>query len=258
MNFLEFCNADNKAEMGYGQKRGYWNYQQPKRQKTYKKNKVIKVYKKSELKYFECAYSNAVDNGTDWSGTNSDANIPSSFGCLFCPVQGLDITNRVGRSVQVYSIKIRGLLEPTDADGLVGIQGAPSVRLILLRDKETRSTAFVDTDVMQAPLTPSIPLVNETFRNLASLGRYKVYKDKTFRVISQSGAATSASQGTAPQIPFQMKVRFKKPLTVNFTNANTGTFADIVDNSFHLLAHSSNDDWAVAMTYTCRVGFRDP
>lgn len=250
MNLLNFFDAENAANMGYGKKRKHGYYQYPKRQKT--PTKVIVKYKKSELKYFEGSFNGIVDSSTDWVGTELDINSPSSLGTLFAPIQGVDINDRVGRSVQVYSIKIRGTISlDTNPDDLP----ATLVRLILVRDKETKKLAFNAGDVMQPPTVAVAQMVQTSFRNLSSLGRYKIYKDKTYS-FKTPVPVDSGNGGIPPDIPFKMSVRFKKPVTVNFTNTNTGTFADITDNSFHLFGHAN--ETSPALYYTVRIGFRDP
>ena len=56
---------------------------------------------------------------------------------------------------------------------------------------------------------------------------------------------------------FNWNIRFRKPLIVNYNSQNTGNVADIVDNSFHVIAGVNRANTSVQLNYKSRVVFVD-
>lgn len=196
----------------------------------------------------------AIAQGTDWTGTELD---PTTTNCLFAPALGNDINTRVGRKVSVHKIKINGVITCAGQANQTTTDGAEVVRLILYQDKQTNATQAQGEDLMSTASASSYAVVN-AFQNSANFGRFQVLKDKRYVLnppsISYDGI-NMEQQGVG--MHFKININFKKPVIVHFNATNGGTVADIVDNSFHIIAATSNNSLAGALSYVCRTTYTD-
>lgn len=207
-----------------------------------------------ERKYFTALVNPTTaitQSGTSWAGGELD---PTTVNTLFAPTQGDDITNRSGRRVQILSIKIRGtLIAPAQIDQTAADAGT-KVRVVLVQDRQTNAAQLNAEDVMQGISSGVV----DTFQNPNFFGRFQVWKDKTFLMqnptITYDGTNLEQS-GLIKQ--WKWNITFKKPIVVHFNATNGGTVADITDNSFHVIALTSNANLAVTGGYVARTVFAD-
>jgi len=210
-----------------------------------------------EMKYSDSFKTmTAVAESTNWTATELD---PGTANCLFSPVQGNDINNREGRKVHVYKIKIRGLIQRVTDTTQTAVSDDPAVRVMLVQDCQTNGVQMQGEELMQTS-EASTAITFTGFQNLANLGRFKVLKDKTYypvaNVAANNASATTISQASG-NIPFKMTVVFKEPVMVRFNATDGGTVADIIDNSWHIIAQRSGTSGSCLLGYTCRVCFKE-
>lgn len=209
-----------------------------------------------ERKYFDATKASTnIAESTDWTGTEVDPTANS----LFTPVLGTAINNRVGRKVAVHKIKIRGTIVPANNQDQADTLLQPNYRIILYQDKQTNGAQSQGEDVMAAPTTVATGNAFCSFQSLANFGRFRVLKDKIYTPqspVANTDGANTTSQ-TATIVPFKMTVNFRKPVLVHFNALNGGTIADIVDNSFHLLAQGSSTQNGASILYESRVVYTD-
>lgn len=191
-------------------------------------------------------------NTTAWTGTEYDPNTTAML-CLFAPVIGDDISNRMGRKIFVKKIRINGILN-VGVQAAQGAGDAPAVvRIILYQDKQTNGSQSQGEDVIASGAGSD---AIDMFQNVANLGRFRVWKDKTFTLqnpnMGTDGVSTFATQGIARK--FKMTIR--PNCWVNFNATNGGTVADIVDNSFHLIANTPSAQLVPSLTYKVRTVFK--
>lgn len=209
----------------------------------------------SERKYFDtrCATLAVQITNASFAGAEADPNVGGG-NCLFSPTQGNDISNREGRSCYVHKITIQGVIEVNAQTGQAAVDQTQTCRLILCMDKQTNGTQMNSEDLIES--TGGVPGTFQ-FQNTKNFGRFQVLRDK-FVNFSQFTIAANGSgqvfQGGQSKY-FKLKYQFKTPIRVNFNATNGGTVADIVDNSFHLLAGRDNADSPVSLDYQCRVSF---
>lgn len=210
----------------------------------------------SERKYFDSYVSAlALTAPSTWAGTEAD---PGTLNCLFCPTEGSDIDNRVGRKVTVHSIKINGTINVPDKANLTGCDNATLLRMILFVDMQTNATQAQGEQLMSDPGAASALLNINTFQNTANFGRFKVLRDVKLSlqnpVITYDG--TNLEQNGMKR-QFKLKYKFVNGLPVRFNAANGGSVADIIDNSFHLLAACDSIDLAPTISYQARTVYTD-
>lgn len=213
----------------------------------------------AEKKYFDSLLSaGAIATSTDWTATEMD---PATANTLFSPAPGTAINQRVGRKVNVHKMRIRGNINVPAQTTQSQADNAAVIRLIVHQDQQTNGAQAQGEQVMEAPATATSLLCTQTFMSLANLGRFKILKDKIYSlnklpVANDTGATGGITQG-GMTIPFKINLKFNKPITVHYNATGGSTVADIVDNSFHIIATTSNNNYSSTLSYTCRTVFSD-
>ncbi len=211
----------------------------------------------TERKYFDSGLDDTavVITADTWAGCEMD---PATLNCLFAPTEGNGIENRVGQKVFVHKITVRGIMYIADQTDLVAYAHNPSdIRMILYIDQQTNATQAQAEELISSATTVGDAI--HMFQNTANFGRFRVLRDKIFPLTITNGTfdgtnIESASMGRE----FKWTVKFRKPLQVRFNATNGGTVADIVDNSFHMIAHAMDIGTQPFLLYKTRVVFTDP
>lgn len=208
----------------------------------------------TERKYYDSEFSGTLTTiGGDWTGTEVD---PATLNTLCVPVTGNDINNRIGRKIDVLSIKIRGAIVWPSQTNQTAADTCSQVRVILYQDKQTNATQAQGEQLINSGGASQALYM---FQNPASFGRFRVLKDKMYSVgnpsITYDGTNVEQS-GLARN--FKMNVKFKKPVRINFNSTNGGTVADIVDNSFHIIVGAIVGTSTTVFQYKSRVVYVDP
>jgi len=207
-----------------------------------------------ELKCFEGAraVTSLAATTADWTNTEYDVNVGIAALCLFAPIQGNDIVNRIGRKVFMRKLKIRGVItmEGGTADSPV------EVRYVVYMDTQTNATQAQGEQVLGYGGPSSIVAANAVhmFMNPANFGRFKILKDKVI-VLKDTNLAIGGAAGQYQVVPFKCNVTLNTP--VEFNSANGGTVADIVNNSLHLIAMANSAAGVPKIQYVSRVTFTD-
>lgn len=209
----------------------------------------------TERKYFDATRTNlALTAPNTWAGTEVD---PPTLNTLFCPVEGSDINERIGRKVSVLSIKIRGTFYvPVQANQTATDLGA-FVRFILFQDLQTNGSQAQGEELMTGSGV-NAPLNISQFQSTANFGRFRVLKDKvqSLRDPQIAWDGTNIEQ-SGYYVPFKCSYNFAKPVMVRFNSTNGGSVADIVDNSFHMIAMIPQSSLAPEIYYVCRTVYVD-
>lgn len=207
----------------------------------------------SESHYFdsERTLTSVAANDASWTGTEYDPNTTAML-CLFAPVIGDDIFNRTGRKVFVKKINIVGQL--TVVPGTVGSVGeTPAhVRLIVYCDKQTNTSQSQGEDLIESGAASDA--IN-MFQSTKNFGRFKVLKDQHYTIGRNPNMAglTGAFVSNGDSVSFHYSLPVN--MWVNYNAANGGTVADIVDNSFHLIANTNVSTQVVQIQYKVRTTF---
>lgn len=211
-----------------------------------------------EMKYFDTILDNSALTAvtTTWAATEKD---PATFNTLVVPVKGAGINERIGREIKVHSIKIRGFIRVDAQAAQSTADGASVCRVILFQDCQTNA-AQVQGEVLMSGAASSGGTIT-SYQNLDNLGRFKVLKDKVMNIsdlnMANDTGATGGLVQSGRKIPFKIHHKFKKPVPIRFNATNGGTVADIVDNSFHVLGATDSAAYAPALSYSCRVGYKE-
>lgn len=213
------------------------------------------VYGQGEMKYYdtELAPAAIASNGT-WNATMLD---PSVLNTLFVPTVGAAINQRIGKSAEVYKIKIRGLVGATP-DNDTSVNKGCCVRLALVEDMQTNGTQMTGAGLYSIPVTSDAELASTSFQNINNFGRFRVLKDKLYTLNDPNMAGdTSAFVRNGMVRAFKWTIKFSTPRKVRFNATNGGTIADIVDNSWHIVGLASDAGLSPYLTYQCRVCYKE-
>lgn len=208
----------------------------------------------TERKYFDSELDGSAigSSTTTWAGREQD---PATLNTLFAPITGDDFNHRTGRKVQVIAIKIKGYVNiPAQADQTAADQPYLA-RIILVQDRQTNAGQLNAEDVISSGGTNQA--IN-MFQNPAFFGRFRVLQDKfiAFSPPTMTYDGTNVEQAGMIR-NFKFNIKFRKPVVMHFNSTNGGTVADIVDNSFHIIANAQSSQLAGTLNYKCRTTFID-
>lgn len=206
-----------------------------------------------EMKYFDTRVARSnIPAVAAWTGTEFD---PTTFNTLCVPVVGAALNQRIGRHIRIMKIKINGHIEVAPLDSAAP-RPAMHVMIALVQDMQTNSTQAQGEQIFTATTTADeAPL---TFQNVDNFGRFRVLKRKSIVMQDPNIYINGAGvDNNGLNRPFKISIKFRIPVDVRFNATNGGTIADIVDNSFHMYANSSNADWVPTISYLCRVCFKE-
>jgi len=199
-----------------------------------------------ELKFSDLEMTNQAFSGS-W-GTLEDSTADSLTGIG----QGNGESQRLGRKYSIQSLHIRGFVEVAQVESQTAPLDDILARLVVVWDQQTNGAQLTATDVMDAGLTDDI----NSFRNLQHTGRFRVLKDKTFRIALNSQTNEGAiNLFAAPkiEIPFKMNFDFKKNPIVVTTSGTANQITAVSDNSIHLIGIATST--RALINYQVRVRF---
>lgn len=186
-----------------------------------------------------------------WAASNLDPNT-SAMLCLFAPTIGDDISSRTGRKIFVKSIRIRGAVTYAAQATQTLCDEGLYVRIVCFKDKQTNTgQATGDLVLSQGAASDAVFFA----MSLANLGRFEILKEKIILVSEAplvAGLTTAYVQPGGIR-PFKMSIKLNDVVHYNATNG--GTVADVVDNSYHIIALCNNQSLAPAISYKARTVF---
>jgi len=178
----------------------------------------------------------------------------SIVACCF-PVLGTDMTNRVGRKIQIKSIQGRGIVR-TERSELMTAAATPAqmVRYIILVDMQPNGALPALTDILKTA-HPASPL------NLNNRDRFKILLDKQWALdpyyLNTTATTAAASMNNQCKV---FKYYKKCNVETIFNGTNGGTIADITSGAVLrvILGNQAVDaDDTAEITSSVRVRFTD-
>jgi len=227
----------------------------PKRRKvagSFKPSPKSSKYPENHYFDTERTITAIASNAASWTGTEYDPNT-SAMLCLFAPQEGDAINTRSGRKVFVKKITISGQIIIPAQSAASSADAASLVRVIVYMDKQTNIAQSQGEDVIGSGAASD---AIHMFQNNNNFGRFKVFKDEFFVLENPNlnGSATAASieqQGMTTNFKWVIKPN----VWVNYNQTNGGTVADVIDNSFHLIANNTVTALAPYLNYKVRTVF---
>lgn len=189
-----------------------------------------------ETKFLDSAIS-----GIEIPTTFATAVLDPTANSLCAIAQGDGESNRDGRQVTLKSLHVKGNIKHLGTDG-------STVRILIVQDTQTNGAQMNGKDlILDTTDTSARPF---GFRNLEKVSRFKVLYDQTFSMNQTPLYNGTTILGSSTRF---FKTNITLPaVKVNY-KATTASVSSITDNSFHILAVSS--DVNDALEYNCRVRF---
>lgn len=206
-----------------------------------------------ENKYFDTAIAQQnLPSANGWLGTEFDP----TANTLFAPIIGAGINQRIGRQVLIKKIMVKGAIHLLPEAGSLSANGATIVRLSLVQDLQTNGTQMQGEQLWDT--ATGVNAYIYAFMGLQNIGRFKVLKDKYIKFGNHALTYdTTGNEIAGDARVFKFNIKFRKPVKVNFNLVNGGTVADIVDNSFHIIANTFSESVGINLEidYRARVIF---
>lgn len=208
-----------------------------------------------EHKFYDTSLaSGAIGAPVDCSGGEFD---PSATSMISTPSQGDGEQTRDGKKMVIESCHINGIVYRGSTEGVADPNNPCHVFVALVLDTQTNGAQLNSEDVFKNPLA-QVTTAASPFKNLLHGPRFKVLKsarfDMNYRTLASPVANSHASNGEAR--PFQWNVKFPKGLHVNFNSGTTASVANVIDNSLHMIAFSTNGGAACTLNYNARIRFQ--
>ena len=222
-----------------------------------------------EMKYFDCDRTIVAISActTTWvAGTIIDPGTTIDLGgaavatplCLFCPMVGAALNQRIGRAVKMMAVRINGgIIVPTQVTQSQA-DGSTRVRLVLVMDMQTNSAQMTGAQLFRDATAAATTIAS--FQNPNNFGRFKILKEKTYNIgdIAMTGSPTAGDVIQSGRVMhFKLGAKFKTPVVVRFNATNGGTVADIIDNSLHLIVACESAAYQPNIQYYSRVTYKE-
>ncbi len=203
----------------------------------------------AEKKFFDISVI-SLNTVTTWAGGELDDATALSLSAI---PQGVEQSQRIGRTAHVMSINIRGFVDYNSLEQQTAPVTQRFVRLVLVQDMQTNQAQLNAEDVMLPVASNAEQL---SFRNLQFVDRFKVLGDQTiyFPMNSQmnEGAVNSFALG-GELIPFSFAYKFSGAGMKQIFDDTGATVADMTTNSLHLIGASNSI--GVEVNYNSRIRY---
>lgn len=171
------------------------------------------------------------------------------------PSQGPGPQQRIGKSITVKSVQIKGIVSYNGGTLVDGSAPGPhNVFCALVLDTQTNGAQCTSESIFQnlgSTIYPSwVPS-----RNLLNSKRFKILKSETFDLtavaFSHNANGYSVVGGVARAIDWYLPLE----LPVTFTDQSDEDIANVVDNSLHFVAFYNQTSGTAYVSYNARIRF---
>lgn len=236
-------------------------------------------FRGTEVKFFDTQLQNTTitpnlfEQGTSMNPT--DASAVKDIGCLFAPAQGTSATSRIGRTVVMKRITLKGTIKSSQEELALGESPSPlKVRILIVQDTQNNHRATggpvnlitegVLTNVIKNDSIAFSPVnVVNAFTNLENVRRFKILSDRTM-VLNQSNALKGGDPSSVGEVGSAYRnFVFDKACNIPVMMTSAGsTVAGISDNAVFVYALCTNSEesgvlQSAELSYVCRVRYMD-
>lgn len=185
----------------------------------------------SETKYNDCEVSGAIT--ANWvfltqvsiSPTSASPVNLANTNSLVAIAQGTTQNSRIGNKMTVYRVRVQGQLSMNATTSAIS---ASYARIVLVLDTQANGTMAAASDVFESTAAGVTNLF--AFQNMDNVGRFRVLKDKRFKIEVPSYSASDPDGAVTP-----VKLSHKlKDCPIMFSST-TGAVSEIRSNNLFLL-----------------------
>jgi len=221
----------------------------------YPKRRKVRLSPADEVKYLDLNYQAVIASAADLTLAMADP-AAGVVGCLSAPSQGDGPDQRDGKQIYIRSIQIKGLVQQGPFLTAASPPGPLRVMIALVLDQQTNQTQCLSNNIYSNPGATTAGTV-VPLRNIFFNKRFKIIRtleiDISADSLSHFSAGSYAWNGTTAT--FDMYVKFKEPIVVNFSVGTAANVNQVIDNSLHLVAFSNSAVPALTLTYNGRMRF---
>jgi len=205
-----------------------------------------------EKKFYDTKLADtSVGAATDCTGGEYD---PSATSMISTPTQGDGEQQRDGKRIVIDSLILKGHIYNPGTASEASASLPAKVFLAVVLDTQTNGAQMNSEDCFKnlAAQASSNP---EPLKNLLSGNRFRLLKSQVYD-LTHSGAMVAAANFAANGLSrtFDWYIPFKGGLPVNFNAGTTASVANVVDNSIHVIAFSTNSECFIG--YNARIRFQ--
>jgi hypothetical protein len=209
-----------------------------------------------EKKFYDTYLTDsALTAPTDFSGGEHD---PSATSMISTPPQGDNQSERLGKRISIHSVQIKGNLKVNGEADQAGADNPQRCFVALVLDTQSNGAQLNSEEVFTQAGAAATTHNDTPLRNLLWGSRFRILKSMT-HVFTLDGMAYS---GTVNQIEqagaatnFEWYIPFKDGLTVNFNAGTTPSIANVIDNSLHIIAFTTDASNAAQLSYLARIRY---
>lgn len=206
-----------------------------------------------EYKHLDCERSRialAQSSGAANGRINPNA---GCTGCLNAPGVGDSASQRDGRRITAISILVQGVVDLPGGSAAFPGSYSPEIFIALVLDKQTNGAQSPSESVFENIGANTVTAV-VPFRNLTNTLRYEILAQKRITLNINSswlGGTNPIWWGTSKAFKLKSKRRF----IMQFSNGTDPDIVNVVDNSIFVVAWTSDNTLAPAITFGSRFTF---
>lgn len=172
-------------------------------------------------------------------------------GCLSCPPQGDTEQSRDGKRITINSFILKGYVCKADTASLAAADTS-KVFIAVVLDTQTNGAQLNSEDVFKNMTNITDLAVNPT-KNLLFGSRFRILKSHLFDVTPIGVASAGLLAFNEVRRDFDWYIPFKGGLSVNLNAGTTADVANVIDDSLHIIAFSTDSTTLIA--YNARIRF---
>lgn len=191
---------------------------------------------KQELKYFDQQLGIQTLLAADL--TDRAFIQPLFAGSSFGVAQGSGPEQRIGRKIFLRKLQLRFVFSNT-AESSAGIQVArcDKIRILIVEDTQCNGVVMAAAQLLEH--VSSQEAAFNSFLNMATVGRFKVYKDKVINLRDPPHEfdGTAAADFSLVHTQFKFTKKWKFPLSIEYNNAvgNSGTLDEVTRSNVYMV-----------------------
>lgn len=207
-----------------------------------------------ENKFLDTFANVAITAPTDAAGGEVD---PPTADCLTAIPQGDKSSERIGKSVVVNKVTVRGTISVAQDDAQTETSSTATYMVAMILDTQTNAAQLKSEDVYKNAMADPDTACS-VLRDMEFTNRFKVLRvvQLVAPTVWAAGVSASTYDLSGYTIPFEMHKEWKSGLKINYKlGAITGVIANTIDNSIHIIAYATNASRLPRIKYNARIRY---
>jgi len=225
-----------------------------RRRVTTRSNLTTMGFLKIERKFYDTFLTaTAIASPEDAEGGELD---PSATSMITTPTVGDGEQQRDGKHIACLYITLKGVINVPSTEDAANPVGPVSVFLAVVLDTQTNAAQMNSEDCFKNTSSVAIMAANP-MKNLLFANRFRILKSRLyeFPFVQNSVEGDNLHSASGQQKNFDWFIPLRG-MQINFNAGTTASIANVIDNSVHVIAYSSNSiSLAPTLQYNARLRF---